>query len=312
MVGPQGERRAVEHLESRREYSERHACAVVEQPRSTQRYRGRERAGEEVLVGRMLELAGQHPRYGYRRIWALLRAEGRRVNRKRVQRVWRREGLWVPRKARKRRRLGHSGNSCTLRKAEYPNHVWSYDFVHDQTEDGRMLKLLPVVDEFTRECLTLEVERSMTGEDITRVLARLMAERGEPTFIRSDNGSEFTAQAVRQWRAVAGVETAYIEPGSPWENAYSETCNSRLRDEFLDRELFVSLGEAQVLSADHRQDYNHHRPHSALGYQTPAAYAATQSAVRIPSGSAPSAGARSKVFTASTTQSITSSRSTPP
>jgi putative transposase len=230
--------------------------------------------GEKALVGRMLGLAREHPRYGYRRITALLRREGWSVNRKRVHRLWRREGLKVPQIQRKRRRLGCSENSCTRRRAERPNHVWSYDFVHDQTADGRRLKILPIVDEYTRECLTIEVERSMTAEDVGSTLEYLFEMRGEPGHIRSDNGPEFIAEAVKGWLARTKAETLYIEPGSPWENAYSETFNSRLRDEILDREVFEGLKEAKVLLEDHRLEYNGRRPHSSLGYRTPAEFAA--------------------------------------
>jgi transposase InsO family protein len=222
----------------------------------------------------MLRLARQRPRYGYRRITALLRGEGWRVNRKRVHRLWRREGLRVPQKQRKKRRLGHSGNSSRRRRAQRVNEVWSYDFMQDQTADGKPLRLLPVVDEYTRECLTIEVQRSFTAEEVVATLQYLFELRGAPKYIRSDNGPEFIAKAVRDWLARSGVKTLYIEPGSPWENAYSESFNSRLRDECLDRELFESLPEAKVIVEDYRLDYNHRRPHSALSYETPAAFAA--------------------------------------
>jgi putative transposase len=228
------------------------------------------------LLLRVKELAREHPRYGYRRITALLRREGRSVNRKRVHRLWRREGLEVPQIQRKRRRLGQGENGCTRLKAERPGHVWSYDFIHDQTADGRGLKILPVVDEFTRECLTIEVERGLTAEDVVSTLEYLFEVRGVPDHIRSDNGPEFIAEAVKSWLARRGSRTLYIEPGSPWENAYSETFNSRLRDELLDREVFETLKEAKVILEDHRLGYNHRRPHSSLGYQTPAEFAAAQ------------------------------------
>src|SRR3954471_1007157 len=189
-------------------------------------------------------------------------------------RLWRREGLKVPQIQRKRRRLGTSENGCTRHRAERPDHVWSYDFVMDQAADGRRLKILPVVDEFTRECLTIEVERSITAEDVVSTLEYLFEMRGVPEHIRSDNGPEFIAEAVKGWLTRRGSGTLYIEPGSPWENAYSETFNSRLRDELLDREVFETLKEAKVLLEDHRLDYNHRRPHSALGYVTPAEFAA--------------------------------------
>ena len=256
--------------------SERRACEAVGQPRGTQRYEPAEPDDEKALVKRMRELSARHPRYGYRRVWALLRQEKFAVNKKRVHRLWRREGLRVPRKQRKRRRLspGHGENSCTRRRAEHPDHVWSYDFVVDGTSDGRRLKLLPVVDEFTRECLAIEVERRFTAADVVATLKYLFELRGAPQFIRSDNGPEFVAEAVKAWLRESGCGTLYIEPGSPWENAYVESFNGKLEDELLDREEFATVKEAKVLVEDHRLDYNHRRPHSALGYTTPAAFAA--------------------------------------
>jgi len=223
----------------------------------------------------MLELARQHPRYGYRRITVLLRQEGWQVNRKRVQRLWREQGLKVPQKQSKRRRLGSSEQDSQRRRAERINQVWSYDFIMDQTEDGRRLKMLPVVDEYTRECLEIEVSRSLTAEDVVGVLGQLFTGRGEPEYIRSDNGPEFIAEVVKQWLQESGVKTLYIEPGSPWENAYSESFNSRFRDELLDRELFTSVLEAKALVSEYKQEYNQQRPHSSLNYQTPVAFAAT-------------------------------------
>ncbi len=219
-------------------------------------------------------LSRENPRYGYRRVWALLRRKGWMVNKKRVYRLWRDAGLKVADKQRKRRRfLGGSENSCTRKQAARPNHVWSYDFVMDLTDDGRRLKMMPIVDEYTRECLTIEVERSITAEDVVSTLASLFRRRGEPAFIRSDNGPEFIAKAIKRWLEVSGVGTLYIEPGSPWENAYSETFISRFGDELLKREMFADLLEAKVLVEEYRGHYNHHRPHSALGYQTPAEFA---------------------------------------
>jgi putative transposase len=263
------------HLQKKFEVSERRACKAIGQPRSTQRYLGRKAERDKPLIERMLVLSKENPRYGYRRVWALLRREGWRVNAKRVYRLWREEGLKVPEKQRKRRRLSGSWeNGCTRRRAEHKDHVWSYDFVMDQTENGRSLKMMPVVDEYTRECLTIEVERSITAKDVVRTLKALFAHRGEPTFIRSDNGPEFIAKAVKRWLAASGVKTLYIEPGSPWENAYSETFISRFSDELLKREVFANLLEAKVLIGEYRVHYNRHRPHSALGYRTPAAFAA--------------------------------------
>jgi len=266
----------MEYVRSEHGYSERRACAVAGLARSTARYVGQIDGEQRRLIERMHELSRNHPRYGYRRIWAMLRREGWRVNRKRVQRLWRLEGLKVPAKARKQRAPGHSGNSCMKRAAEHPNHVWTYDFVADQTEDGRMLRFLSVVDEFTRESLALEVERSMGALEVIAVLGRLITERGAPLLLRSDNGGEFLAHSVQRWLAEAGVETAYIAPGSPWENAYVESFNGKLRDELLNRELFTSLAEAKLLATEYRTQYNHRRPHSALGYQTPAEFAAVQ------------------------------------
>ncbi len=265
----------MERVQKELDVSERRACQTVDQPRSTQRYEPAEAADEKPLVKRMKELSARHPRYGYRRIWALLRSEGFQVNRKRVHRLWRKEGLKVPQKQRKRRRLGGGENACFRRKAQGKNDVWSYDFVMDQTRDGKRLKMLPVVDEFTRECRTIEAERSMTAEDVVATLAYLFEIRGVPRHIRSDNGPEFIAGAVKEWLKQSGAGTLYIEPGSPWENAYSESFNGKFEDELLNREEFTTLKEAKVLVEDHRQEYNHRRPHSSLGYRTPAAFAAS-------------------------------------
>jgi putative transposase len=229
---------------------------------------------DETLLNEIVALSEENPRYGYRRVWALLRREGWLVNKKRVHRLWRGAGLKVPVRQRKRRRLGGGENGCARRRAEHKDHVWSYDFVMAQTEDGRTLKMMPVVDEYTRECLCIGVERSITAQDVVSTLASLFRERGEPTFIRSDNGPEFIAKAVKRWLEASGVRTLYIEPGSPWQNAYSETFNSRLADELLGREVFATLLEAKVLVEDYRGHYNQERPHSALGYQTPAEFGA--------------------------------------
>lgn len=254
--------------------SERRACRVLDQPRSCQRYVAKPREDEEVLVKRMLELARKHPRYGYRFITAKLRQEGWRVNRKRVHRLWRREGLKVPQQQRKRRRLGKSENGCHRRRAAHKDHVWCWDFVFDRTENGSALKWLSIVDEYTRECLCLKVDRSITSEDVIDTLAELFAIRGVPKHIRSDNGPEFIARAIQQWTKQLGIETLYIEPGSPWENGFAESFHSRFRDEFLATELFENLSAARKLTAAWKDDYNHYRPHSSLGYMTPAEFAA--------------------------------------
>jgi len=273
-VSPARKRAAVEHLQEKFDASERRACEVVAQPRSTQRYTGQPRDNEGKLVARMLELVRQRPRFGYRRIAALLRAEGWAVNVKRVYRLWRREGLKVPRKTRKRRGLGTSDNACHVRRAEHKDHVWTWDFVFDRTSSGTTLKWLSIVDEYTRECLALKVARSITSEDVIDTLAELFAMRGVPQCVRSDNGPEFIAQAIQQWFAKTGVTWLYIAPGAPWENGYAESFQSRLRDEFLNMHEFADLREARPLTASWREDYNHCRPHSSLGYQTPVAFAA--------------------------------------
>ena len=267
----------MKHLQKNFRVSERRACRVVDQPRSSQRYLSTKADKEAALTQMIVALSAQNPRYGYRRVWALLRREGWEVNKKRVHRLWREADLKVPAgRRRKRQRLGSSENGVARRRAEYLGHLWSYDFAMDATEDGRRLKMMPVVDEYSRECLALEVERSITSEEVVKTLDRLFAERGAPRFIRSDNGPEFIAQAVKRWLAASGVETLYIEPGAPWENAYSETFISRMRDELLHREEFANLNEAKVLAEDYREHYNHHRPHGALGYLTPVEFAAIE------------------------------------
>jgi transposase InsO family protein len=251
------------------------------QSRSSQRYQPRPREREAELVKRMLEQVKKHPRYGYRRVWALLRGEGFRVNRKRVYRLWRREGLKVPVKQRKRRRLGDSMNGIVRHRATHADHVWAWDFVHDRTEDGRAIKWLSIVDEHTRECLALEARRSFRSGDVIDVLRELFMIRGTPEHIRSDNGPEFIAQAIGTWLGLAKVRTLYIAPGSPWENGYAESFHSRVRDELLDSELFTCLAEAKMLSTQWRLEYNHRRPHSSLGYVAPAAFAASRAGAPV-------------------------------
>jgi transposase InsO family protein len=253
--------------------SERRACRVVGQPRATQHRRPVRRGDEARLTDRILQLVGLHPRFGYRRIWALLVREGWRVNRKRVHRLWRRLGLKVPRARRKKRRLGHSANGCARRRAEGKDHVWAWDFIHDRTADGRALKWLSVVDEYTRECLALEVRRGLTARVVVGVLSEVARGRGRPRHVRSDNGPEFIARAIRDWLHGAAVEALYVAPGSPWENGYAESFHSRLRDELLDREEFASLLEARVLAQEWRRAYNRERPHGSLGYRTPEEFA---------------------------------------
>jgi putative transposase len=254
--------------------SERRACRVIDQPRPSQRYQTKPRDDERALVKRMLELVRERPRFGYRRIAALLRKEFWRASATRIYRLWRREGLKVPQKKRKRRRLGKSENGCHRRRAEHKDHVRCWDFVFDHTSGGSTLKWLSIVDEYTRECLALKVDRSITSEDVIDTLAELFAMRGVPRHIRSDNGPEFIARAIQRWLAQVEVETLYVEPGSPWENGFAESFHSRLRDEFLALEVFESLVAARKLTQAWKDDYNHHRPHSSLGYVTPVEFAA--------------------------------------
>lgn len=228
-------------------------------------------------------LAAKFGRYGYRRITALLRQAGWKVNHKRVERIWRQEGLRVPQKQPKRGRLWLNDGSCVRLRACWRNHVWSYDFVADQTHDGRRLRLLVVVDEYTRECLAIKVERRLQSVDVLEVLGDLFVERGVPEYIRSDNGSEFTAQLIREWLDRTGAKTLYIEPGSPWENGYVESLNGKLQDECLKREIFYTLAEAKVLIERWRREYNQVRPHSALGYRPPA----PEAILPLPPGSTP-------------------------
>jgi len=250
--------------------SQRRACCVIGQHRSTQRLRPIERDDESALTAAIVALASEYGRYGYRRITALLRSQGWDVNVKRVWRIWRREGLKVPMKQPERGRLWFNDGSCIRLRPSRPNHVWAYDFVQDRTHDGRTIRMLTVIDEFTRECLAIEVARRLRHDDVLQVLADLFTRHGPPDHIRSDNGSEFTAIAVREWLPRVGVKTLYIEPGSPWENGYNESFNGKLRDELLNGEIFYTLQEAKVLIERWRQHYNTIRPHSSLGYRPPA------------------------------------------
>ena len=250
--------------------SERRACRVLLQARATQRYEPWIRDDTILLTARTVELALAYGRYGYRRITGLLWNEGWRVNHKRIERIWRLEGLKVPRRHKPRRRLWLGDGSCVRLRAERKDHVWAYDFVKVRTRDGRALRLLTIVDEFTRECLAIKVGRRLTSEDLLETLTELFVFRGVPDFIRSDNGSEFTAKVVRRWLTRLDVKTLYIEPGSPWENGYNESFNGKLRDELLDVEIFETLAEAKVLIERWRRHYNEIRPHSALGYRPPA------------------------------------------
>ena len=241
------------------------------QSRSTQRYKESKKDDEVLLVRDMINLVRQYGRYGYRRITTLLREDGwARLNHKRVERLWRREGLKVPQKQPKRRRLWLNDGSCIRLCPNHRNHVWSYDFVHDRTSDGRKIRMLTVIDEYSRESLAIEVERKLNSSNVIDILSRLFLEKGIPEHIRSDNGSEFIAKKVQQWLKCFNVSPLFIEPGSPWENGYIESFNGKLRDELLDREIFDTLYEAKVLVERWRWEYNTIRPHSSLGYKAPA------------------------------------------
>lgn len=249
--------------------SERRACKVIGQHRSVQRYQKKRRKLDQALTERIIELASDYGRYGYRRITALLNQEGWGVNHKRVQRIWRMEGLKVPQKQPKRSRLWLNDGSCIRHRPTFKNHVWSYDFVHHRTHDGRSYRMLNIMDEFTRECLTIKVKRRINSFDVLETLADLFLLHGQPKFIRSDNGPEFIAGRLRDWLSSLEVKTLFIGPGSPWENGYIESFNGRLRDELLNGEIFYTLNEAKVILESWRKEYNHVRPHSSLGYRVP-------------------------------------------
>lgn len=250
--------------------SERRVCRVLGQPRSTQRREPKIADDEPALLGRMVGLATQYGRYGYRRVAGMLQAEGFRANHKRVERLWRWEGLKVPQKQPKRRRLWLNDGSCVRLRPAHRNHIWSYDFVAGRTHDGRPLRILTIIDKYTRESLAVDVGRRLSSNDVLDRLAELFLSRGLLDYIRSDNGPEFTARIVRDWLAELGIRTLFIEPGSPWENGYCESFNGKLRDELLKVEIFDTLLEAQVLAERWRKHYNTVRPHSSLGYVPPA------------------------------------------
>src|SRR5215207_4495923 len=271
LLSPARRRVCIEHVREKLQVSERRVCRALGQHRSTQRKLPRGRDDEEQLTADIIELARQYGRYGYRKIAQLLRSTaGWVVNDKRVERIWRRERLKVPEKQPKRGRLWLADGSCIRLRAERPDHVWSYDFVEDRTHDGRKYRMLNVIDEFTHECLAIRVARKLKAMDVIDVLSDLFILRGVPGHIRSDNGPEFVAKAVQKWITAVGAKTAYIAPGSPWENGFIESFNARLRDELLDGEIFYSLREAQVVIESWRRHYNQVRPHASLGYRAPA------------------------------------------
>ncbi len=250
--------------------SQRRACRVLQIPRSTCRYVRRRSPDEEALREAIVGLAQLYGAYGYRLVTGMLREAGWRVNHKRVARIWREEGLKVPRKQKKRRHLWLKDGSCIRMRATHRNHVWSYDFVMDRLANGKTFRMLTIIDEYTRECLAIVVGKRLGSEDVIECLEDLFIRRGLPQHIRSDNGSEFTTEKVRGWLGRLGVKTLFIEPGSPWENGYNESFNGTLRRELLSREQFDTLLEARVLIERWRRLYNEIRPHSALGYRPPA------------------------------------------
>ena len=261
----------VESVCAKLEVSQRRACQVLDQARATQRRQPSPPSDEKGLTENITALATKYGRYGYRRITALLNNEhGWRVNHKRVERIWRKEGLKVPKRQPKRGRLWLNDGSCVRLRPEHKDHVWSYDFMIERTSNGRAFKILTILDEFTRESLRIRVDRKIASPDVIDELFNLFIFRGIPEHIRSDNGPEFTANAVRKWLHRLGVKTLFIEPGSPWENGYIESFNGKLRDELLNREIFTTLEEAKVLIEQWRREYNQVRPHSALGYRPPA------------------------------------------
>jgi putative transposase len=260
----------IQHVTQALSVSERRACKVLEQARTTQRRNLSPPSDEKQLTNDIIALAARYGRYGYRRITAMLKDKGWQVNHKRVERIWRKEGLKVPSKQPKRGRLWLNNGSCIRLKPGYKDHVWSYDFMIDRTANGRAFKILNIIDEYTRECLATLIARKIRNQDVIDLLFNLFIFHGIPEHIRSDNGPEFTAKAVRRWLTRLGVKTLYIEPGSPWENGYIESFNGKLRDELLNREIFTTLEEAKVLIEQWRREYNQVRPHSALGYRPPA------------------------------------------
>ena len=270
LLSPERRRRCVVRVRQQLGASERRACRVLGQPRTTQRRARKVASDEGALRGDIVRLASRFGRYGYRRVTDMLRIEGWGVNHKRVERIWRQEGLKVPERQPKRGRLWLNDGSCIRLRPLYRGHVWSYDFVASRTHDGRALKLLTVLDEHTRECLAIVVARKIRAHDVLEVLADLFVRHGPPEYLRSDNGPEFTAKLVRRWLGRVGVETLFIEPGSPWENGYNESFNGKLRDELLNGEIFYSLAEAAVLVEQWRREYNTVRPHSACGGFPPA------------------------------------------
>ena len=262
----------VTYLTEEHKVSERRACRVLDQNRHTQRYDPKQPDLDRPIVDRINDLSRKHPRYGYRRVAALLRREGIKINLKRVHRLWRNEGLQKSTTKTKKRSSGSSENACHLNPALQPNDVWTYDFLFDQTSNGGTLKVLVILDEFTRRCICLKVERKINHQIVMSTLSELFRIYGVPKRIRSDNGSEFIAKELQAYFAANDLKALHVAPGSPWQNGYVESFNNKFRDELLNRELFYSLKEAQILIERYRQEYNTVRPHSSLNYLTPSEF----------------------------------------
>jgi putative transposase len=271
MVSPLARRSAVHYLTATRKCSKRHACRLIGIPRSMMDYVARSSAGEKQLVERIRQLAYQHNRYGYRRIAQLLRREGKTINHKRVQRLWQSEGLILPAKRPRRRHIERAAEP--MRKAEYPNEVWSYDIMEDVTEHGRQIRILNIIDEYSRECLAIKVDISINSQAVLETLEWLFLTRGIPQHLRSDNGPEFIAGAVQQWLTEHNCRSLFIKPGSPWENSYIESFNGKMRDECLNQNIWTTLRHIQEELEAWRQEYNNDRPHSSLGECTPTEFA---------------------------------------
>lgn len=270
------------HVQSSLGLAERRICRALHLSRSSVRYAAQPRTDEGPLTSAIIELASQYGRYGYRRIHAMLLAQGWELSRSRVERIWKLEGLKVPVKQPKRGRLWLADGSCIRLRPEYANHVWSWDFVMERTHDGRVLKILVLIDEYTRRCLALHVARQIRSNDVIDILAEAMMTYGVPAYLRSDNGPEMVAKNLRRWLACIGTKTMYIEPGSPWENGYCESFNGKFRDELLNGEIFYTLREAQIIIERWRHQYNAIRPHSALKYRPPAPQAASPRTTPVP------------------------------
>jgi transposase InsO family protein len=277
VVSASAKRQVVDHLVEAHEFSQRRACHTSGIARSTVRYRVRGRSGAAEMTTTVRDYAQRYPQHGYRHITALMQRDGHNVNHKRIERLWRQEGLQLPRRKTVKRRYGEQGE--VKRRAAYPNHVWSYDFTEDRTERGQKVRVLTVLDEFTRECLMTLAARSIPSARVLDVLKWLFATRGVPEHLRSDNGSEFIANKIKAWLHTSGCQTIYIEPGHPWENPFIERFIGTLKRECLDRYLFDTVAEAQYLIEQWRDEYNRHRPHSSLDYLTPVEYAQQQASV---------------------------------